>query len=194
WLARLNKFQTHAALFAPRPQRSPTKLRPVIEHDRFWQPAFAGDLIQHPPHTQSTQRGIGFNRRALPRAIIYHSQHANHSSRAYTITDEIDRPTLVRPGRSRATHRTRPANPPPLPDPHRQSFLAIQPVHPLVVGRDPFPHQHCRESAISEPHALVSQFLQTRSQPCIPLLPVRSIAMRRPSQSQQPARVTFAHL
>jgi hypothetical protein len=30
-LARLNKFQTHAALFAPRRQRSPAKLRPVIE-------------------------------------------------------------------------------------------------------------------------------------------------------------------
>src|SRR5579864_2641500 len=112
----------------------------------------------------------------------------------HTITDEIDRPTFVRPGGHRAVYPARPANPPSLPDPHRQAFLPIQPIHPLVIDHQPFPHQQRRQPAIPEPHSLGGQFFQLGSQRYIPLASACSIATCRSCQSQQPAGVPFAHL
>src|SRR5439155_6453486 len=40
------------------------------------------------------------------------------------------------------------------PNPHRPTFLAVEPVHALVVGRHSFPHQHRRQPPIPETHAL----------------------------------------
>lgn len=68
------------------------------------------------------------------RAAVRQSQHPNHLPSAHTIAHEIHRATLIAHGLCRAGY---PADPPPLPNPHRQSFPAIQPLHALVVGRPP---------------------------------------------------------
>src|SRR5438094_1902545 len=72
----------------------------------------------------------------------------------HAITHEIHRPTFIRPRGGWAGYRAPPADPPPLPNPHRQTFLAVEPVHALVVGRHSFPHQHRRQPPIPETHAL----------------------------------------
>src|SRR5438876_7867415 len=61
---------------------------------------------------------------------------------------------FIRPRGGWASYRAPPADPPPLPNPHRQTFLAVEPVHALVVGRPSFPHQHRRQPPIPETHAL----------------------------------------
>src|SRR5215469_7336518 len=141
-LAGLDELQSYPAFFAPGRQGSAAKLRPVIQHNGFGQTSFAGNPIQHTSYTQSAQRSVDFNRRTFPRAIVHHRQHANHSSRAHAITHEIHRPLFVRPSRCRLPGRPTPADPPPLPNPHRQSFLAIQPIHTLVIYCRPFSYQH----------------------------------------------------
>src|SRR4030095_11872377 len=70
-LAWLNELQSYPALFTPGGQRSTTKLRAVIQHYRFRQPALARHPIQHSTHTQSAQRGIDLDRRTFPRVIVH---------------------------------------------------------------------------------------------------------------------------
>src|SRR5439155_4030670 len=62
----------------------------------------------------------------------------------HAITHQIHRPTFIRPRGGWARYPAPPADPPPLPNPHRQTFLAVEPVHALVVGRDSFPHAQPR--------------------------------------------------
>ena len=57
---------------------------------------------------------------------------------AHAIRHEIHRPAFVRLTRRGLNYRATPADPPPLSNPHHQSFLAIQPVHPLMVRRHAF--------------------------------------------------------
>src|SRR5579864_5364635 len=140
------------------------------------------------------QRSVNFNRRTFPRAIVYHRQHANHSSRTHAITDKIHRPLFVRPTRRRLACWPNPSDSPSLPDPHRQALLAIQAIHALVIDCRPFAHQHCRQPPISEPHALGSQLFQSCPQPHIALRFPRPISIGRTSHSQQPAGVPLTHL
>src|SRR5438876_10414239 len=53
----------------------------------------------------------------------------------------------------------------------------IEPVHPLVTGRHPFPQQQRCQPPVTEPHALGRQFLQSRSQRRVPRRFPRSIGM-----------------
>src|SRR5437660_250991 len=69
-----------------------------------------------------------------------------------SLTKSIDQRSFGRGGW--ASYRAPPADPPPLPNPHRPTFLAVEPVHALVVGRHSFPHQHRRQPPIPETHAL----------------------------------------
>lgn len=140
------------------------------------------------------QRGIDLDGRTFPRAIIHDGQHPNHFPGAHAITHKIHRPAFIRPSRCWASYYAIPADPPSLSNPHRQTFLAVQPVHALVGGRHPFAHQHRRQPAIAEPHAPGRQLFQAGSQFAVPLRFSRPIAMRRSSQSHQPAGVPLAHL
>jgi hypothetical protein len=58
-------------------------------------------------------------------------------------TAETHRPAVIGSGRCRAVHAV-PADPPSLPSLHRQSFLAVRPIHALVVGRYFVAHEHRR--------------------------------------------------
>jgi len=153
-LAGLNELQPHTPFCAPGGQCPTPKLWPVVQNNRFRQTSLRHHPIQHPTDAQSAQRGIDFNRRALARAIVHHGQHANYFPAAHTVTHEIDRPSLIRLRRRRVRRRSIPPDPPALPYAHRQAFLPIQSVHPLVIDLCPFPHQHRRQPPIPEPHAL----------------------------------------
>jgi hypothetical protein len=109
-------------------------------------------------------------------------------------THEIDRPTLIRPHRCRIRRRSIPADPPALPYAHRQAFLSIQPVHPLMIDLYPLAHQHRRQPPIPEPHSLPRQLLQARSQCSVSFRSAPSIPLRRSCQSHQPAGVSLARL
>src|SRR5207249_4974636 len=100
------------------------------------------------------QRSIDLDGRTFPCATVHDGQHPNHPPGGHAITHEIHRPTFIRPRGGWASYRAPPADPPPLPNPHRQTFLAVEPVHALVVGRHSFPHQHRRQPPIPETHAL----------------------------------------
>src|SRR5207253_3378630 len=91
---------------------------------------------------------------ALPISTVHDGQHPNHPPGGHAITHQIHRPTFIRPRGGWASYRAPPADPPPLPNPHRPTFLAVEPVHALVVGRHSFPHQHRRQPPIPETHAL----------------------------------------
>src|SRR6185295_6617533 len=112
----------------------------------------------------------------------------------HTITYKIDRPPFVRSGCWRPLRRSRPANPPSLPNAHAQSLLAIQPIDPLVIGRASGLRQHCRQTPIAEAHSLRRQFFQSLTQIAVSLRSLRPIAMGRSCQLHQPAGVPFAHL
>jgi hypothetical protein len=79
-----------------------------------------------------------------------------------SLTKSIDQRSfgLVAAG---ASHYAIPADPPSLSNPHRQTFLAVQPIHPLVIGRHPFAQQHRRQSPIAKPHAPGRQLFQASS-------------------------------
>jgi hypothetical protein len=141
-LAGLNELQPHTPFCAPGGQCPTPKLWPVVQNNRFRQTSLRHHPIQHPTDAQSAQRGIDFNRRALARAIVHHGQHANDFPRAHAVTHEIHRPPLIRPRRCRAGRRSIPADPSPPPNAHRQSFLPIQSVHPLLIYLNAFAHQH----------------------------------------------------
>jgi hypothetical protein len=118
----------------------------------------------------------------------------NHLHRAYPITHEFHRPTFIRPRGGWLRYCFSPADPPPPPNTHRPPFLAVQPVHPLVIGRHPFAQQHRPQSPIAKPHAFRRQLFQTGSRLAVPLRFPCPIAMRRSSQSRQPAGVPLSHL
>src|SRR5438067_9551380 len=50
-LSRLNKLQSHSAVFAPGRQCPTAKLRPVVQNDGFRQSALARNPIQHAAHS-----------------------------------------------------------------------------------------------------------------------------------------------
>src|SRR5256885_14251171 len=91
---------------------------------------------------------------------VHSSTRVNIRITAHAITHEIHGPAFIRSGGGGPGHHPLPMDPPALSNPHPQSFLAVQPVHSLVVGRHSFPHQHGREPPIAEAHALGRQFLQ----------------------------------
>jgi len=101
--------------------------------------------------------------------------------RAHAITHEIHRPAFIRPRGGWASYLAIPADPPPLSNPHRQTFLTVQPVYAFVIGRHSFSQQHRRQSPIAKPHAPERQLFQAGSQFAIPLGFLRSIAMCRSS-------------
>ncbi len=96
-LSRLNKLQSHSAFFAPGRQCPTAKLRPDLDG------------------------------RTFPCATVHDGQHPNHPPGGHAITHEIHRPTFIRPRGGWASYRAPPADPPPLPNPHRQTFLAVEP-------------------------------------------------------------------
>src|SRR5207248_49005 len=104
---------------------------------------------RNPPSEVSTS--MAGHSRVQPSTMV---NIPNHPPGGHAITHEIHRPTFIRPRGGWAHYRAPPADPPPLPNPHRQTFLAVEPVHALVVGRHSFPHQHRRQPPIPETHAL----------------------------------------
>src|SRR5207249_12126449 len=102
---------------------------------------------RNPPSEVST--------RTFPCATVHDGQHPNHPPRGHAITHEIHRPTFIRPRGGWARYRAPPADPPPSPNPHRQTFLAVEPVHPLGVGRPSLRLQHRRRPPIPHPPALL---------------------------------------
>ena len=138
---------------APGRQGSTTELRPVIQNDGFRQTLLRIDSIQHPAHPSATQRGIDLDCRALARVIVHQRQHPNHPPPADAIADEVHRPPLIPSLRRWLGPGSTPADPPPLPNTHGQSFFAIQPVDTLMVRPYSFPRQHRRQPSIAETHA-----------------------------------------
>src|SRR5437870_12591790 len=64
---------------------------------------------------------------ATQQAFLEAHEFAFHPPGGHAITHQIHRPTFIRPRGGWASYRAPPADPPPLPNPHRQTFLAVEP-------------------------------------------------------------------
>src|SRR6266704_6703345 len=78
--------------------------------------------------TRNPPSDIDLDGRTCPGATVHDGQHPNHPPGGHAITHQIHRPTFIRPRGGWASYRAPPADPPPLPNPHRPTFLAVEPI------------------------------------------------------------------
>jgi hypothetical protein len=99
----------------------------------------AKEAIKDPNDPSSRQRGVDLQGECLAGKDVDDTEHAQFAPGGQGILEEIERPLLVGPlgRRGATTPHGRQGFAATLA--HRQAFLPVEPLHPLVVDDDPLP-------------------------------------------------------
>jgi hypothetical protein len=142
WFAGCNVVPPDAGLVGPVQDGVRGQLRAVVTDDRIRaSPSPANNVVQLTRHAPAGDRGVGDQGEALSGAVVDHRQDAEAPSVGELVRDEVQAPALIgghrRRDRPPGPHRPLAAAAPA----HRQSLLAIEPLHPLLVDGMAFPPQ-----------------------------------------------------
>src|SRR6267143_3499451 len=194
---RLDEVQRHAMRIRPLVHRLADELRPVVHLNRFRIAPLLRHFFQPPHHARSGQRTVHFDPRRFPREPVHQIQRAKWPPARQTVPGEVHRPELILPcGQHQRHPRCGPKSFAFL-APHRQSFLPVDPIHPLVVHHPLrsavllLPPQHFMHPPVPEARTLARNFPQSRSQCRIVPFPP-SIAATPSVHSQQPTGAPLA--
>ena len=132
------------------------------------------------------QAGVDLEGEGLAGEDIDDAEQPHLPSGGQRILQEIQRPLLV--GSVRGGWATAPDARPGLASatPHRQPFLAVQPLDPLVVDDDPFPAQQDVQAAIAEARTVRRQLAEPSAQRRVVVASLAAVADGRPARAHQP--------
>ncbi len=181
-LAALDEVQRHLILIRPLIHDPAGELCPVIHLDRYRCSASFPQRLQYPHHTQAGQRRVRLDSQGLSRVAIHQVQRSESPPAGQFVMRVVHRPHFIGTRRKNQRHsrfRSKSLAPPTL---HRQPFLPVQPIHPLVVDLPPkhsvlalLPSQENVQPPIAESRALGCQLPkpspQRRFVPFLPPVP-----------------------
>lgn len=137
--ARVNELQPDAVVVRPRVEHPARKLRAGSHLEDLRQAPGVGQPVEHPDHSGPRQREVRLNHRALSRKLVHDRERPKAAPVAQAVRHKVHGPPLVdllgrRPGAAQMTA--------PLAAPsasQRQPFIAIEPLHPLVIDGPALP-------------------------------------------------------
>ena len=186
-----DEAQGDPVLMDPGIQWATDELRAVVDRDPCRLPVPGDDPLQGPHHPLRRQAQRHLDAQAFPGEDINHVERADAPPISQLVAGEVHAPLHPRMQRAGQwlTLRARDLLPP-FP-PHRQAFLAIEPLDPLAVDALTFPAQQRMEPTVAVSRVLRGQLAQSRDQRRR-VAATTAIPLRRATHSYQPAGPAFA--
>ena len=163
WLARLYVFYLEAPGVGPGVEGTARELGAVVADHALRQAAFLPKSLEHLDHARRRDRVSDVECQALAAELVDHREAPEHSARTQRVHDEVHAPPLVRMAEW-VTHRSwylAPSSP--TLSPHREPFLAVEPVDPLPVHQPSLAAQKHVDASVAPARPLARELPDPRT-------------------------------
>ncbi len=149
-LSRSDEVMLDPVLMGPAFEGQAGKLRSVVGEQAGGPAPQFGNVVEHPRHPRTGQRGVGLDSEAFAGVVVDDRKQPQGAAVDQPVVEEVQAPAFIGADRCRRLDRA-PGQPllaaPALP--HLQALGPVEPMDPLVVVRKAFPAQQDQQPSVT---------------------------------------------